>query len=252
MKKNLMIILGIIAVISILLISVYLLFVYPSKDIYIEGITGIAKIDIKYAKEFGYLIKLLAITKDLGNSIEARIHPTMIPIDNILSKIDGSLNAVSVFGDAVGELMLCGYGAGMMPTASAVVGDIIDIARNIIFNTKIRIPIAGFMQNQIKNKPVLSIDDILTNYYFRFFCIDKPNVLSQVAGILGSYGISIKSVHQKGRNPQEGVPVIIITHLAKEFEVKKALKEISALDIVLEKPVLIRIEDESETDTAAA
>ncbi|MBW1615473.1 MAG: homoserine dehydrogenase [Deltaproteobacteria bacterium] len=215
-------------------------------DLYIEGITGITKTDIKYAKEFGYLIKLLAITKDLGNSIEARIHPTMIPINNMLAKIDGSLNAISVFGDAVGELMLCGYGAGMMPTASAVVGDIIDIARNILFNAKTRIPIAGFMPAQIKSKPVTPIEDILTNYYFRFFLLDKPNVLSLVAGILGAYGISIKSVHQKERNPQEGVPVIIITHLAKEAEVKKALKEISALDIVLQKPVFIRIEDDEK------
>ncbi len=217
-------------------------------DLYIEGITGITQTDIKYAKEFGYLIKLLAITKDLGDSIEARIHPTMISTDNILAKIDGSLNAASIFGDAVGEVMLSGYGAGMMPTASAVAGDIIDIARNIIFNTKARIPIAGFMQDQIKSKPVIPIEDVLTNYYFRFFLVDKPNVLSQVAGILGSYGISIKSVHQKERNPQEGVPVIIITYLVKEAEVKKALKEIFALDIVLEKPVFIRIEDE---DTAS-
>jgi homoserine dehydrogenase len=215
-------------------------------DLYIEGITGITETDIKYAKEFGYLIKLLAITKDLGNSIEARIHPTMIPINNMLAKIDGSLNATSVFGDAVGELMLCGYGAGMMPTASAVVGDIIDIARNILFNAKTRIPIAGFMPDQVKSKPVTPIEDILTNYYFRFFLLDKPNVLSLVAGILGSYGISIKSVHQKERNPQKGVPVIIITHLAKESEVKKALQEISALDIVLQKPVFIRIEDDEK------
>lgn len=172
----------------------------------------------------------------------------MISTDNILAKIDGSLNAASIFGDAVGEVMLSGYGAGMMPTASAVAGDIIDIARNIIFNTKARIPIAGFMQDQIKSKPVIPIEDVLTNYYFRFFLVDKPNVLSQVAGILGSYGISIKSVHQKERNPQEGVPVIIITYLVKEAEVKKALKEIFALDIVLEKPVFIRIEDE---DTAS-
>ncbi len=213
-------------------------------DIYVEGISAIKPVDIKFAEEFGYKIKLLSISKNIGEAIEARVHPTMIPEESMLAKVDGSLNAVSISADAIGKMMLYGYGAGMMPTASAVMSDIIDVARNIIFDSQGRVPPLAYQPDRMNDKPILPIGNIMSNYYFRFSLVDKPSVLSKVSGILGKYDISIKSVHQKTRKPDKGVPVVIITHRAKEAEVKKAFEEISSMDVVTGKPVFIRIEDE--------
>ncbi|MDD2390525.1 MAG: homoserine dehydrogenase [Desulfobacterales bacterium] len=215
------------------------------KDIYIEGISKITPKDIEYAGQFGYTIKLLAISKYRGDAVEARVHPTMIPSDNIISNVKGSLNAIMVSADAVGDILLYGHGAGMMPTASAVVGDVVDIARNLICGCTERLPLLSYQLEHIKKIPVLSIEEISTQYYFRFSAVDRPNVLSKIAGILGSHGISIKSVHQKGRNASGSVPIVMLSHHAKEADVKNALYEISLLDIVQDTPVLIRIEDEN-------
>ncbi|MBU4316597.1 MAG: homoserine dehydrogenase [Proteobacteria bacterium] len=218
------------------------------KDIFVEGISSISPQDIDFAREFGYCIKLLAIGKDMGDALEARVHPTMIPFSNPLSNISGSLNAVTISGDCVGDMMLYGRGAGMMPTASAVVGDIADIARNIITGSCGRIPVLGFQADRIKDKPVLPIDELVTHYYFRFAAKDQPKVLSKISGILGDHHISIKSVHQKGRETSGSVPIVMLTHLAREIEVYKALNEIQALDVVTGKTVLIRIEDQNYND----
>ena len=214
------------------------------KDIYIEGISKITPMDIEFAGQFGYRIKLLAISKDQGDAVEARVHPTMIPFDNLLSNVNGSLNAITVSGDAVGEILLYGHGAGMMPTASAVISDTVDIARNLLAGTSGRVPMLSFQMDHIRQIPVLPVDEILTHYYFRFSALDRPGVLSTISGILGNYEISIQSVHQKGRKVNGSVPIVMLTHLAKEADVKKALLEISALDVVGDTPVLIRIEDE--------
>ncbi len=218
------------------------------KDIYIEGISSITPMDINFAREFGYKIKLLAISKNNTDSVEARVHPTMIPFDNPLSGVDGSLNAITISGDAVGDMMLYGYGAGMMPTASAVVGDIVDIARNIISGSSSRIPLLSFQTNNIREIPITAVDEIYTRYYFRFSALDRPGVLSKISGILGNYEISIKSVHQKGRKTNGSVPIVMLTHFAKEADVKNALSEIFGLDVVEDKPVLIRIEDNNKQD----
>lgn len=215
-------------------------------DIYVEGISKITPLDIEFAKEFGYRIKLLAICKDMGSAIEARVHPTMIPFDNPLAVVNGPLNAVIIFGDAVGDMMLCGYGAGMMPTASAVVGDTVDIARNLLTGASGRVPLLSYQMDKIREIPVIPIDEISMHYYFRFAALDRPGVLSKIAGILGDNDISIQSVHQKGRQTKGSVPVVMLTHIAKEAAVKKALLDISKLDIVGDKPVLIRIEDDNE------
>jgi len=215
------------------------------KDVYIEGISRISPMDIEFADQFGYRIKLLAISKFQGDAVEARVHPTMIPFDNIMSNVNGSLNAVMVSGDAVEDILLYGHGAGMMPTASAVVGDVVDIARNLLKDSIGRIPLLSYQPSHIKTIPVLPIEDICTQYYFRFSAVDRPNVLSKIAGILGSYGISIKSVHQKGRKANGSVPIVMLSHHAREADVKKALYEITLLDIVQDSPVLIRIEDEN-------
>lgn len=215
------------------------------KDIYIEGISEITPLDIEFAGQFGYRIKLLAISKNRGNKVETRVHPTMIPFDNLLSNVNGTLNAITVSGDAVGNMMLYGHGAGMMPTASAVVSDTVDLARNLLSGARKRVPLLSYQMENIKKIPVMSIDEIFTNYYFRFSVLDQPGVLSKISGVLGDHGISIKSVHQKGRKSEGSVPIVMLTYLAREADVKKALSEIAALDIVSDKSVLIRIEDEN-------
>ena len=213
-------------------------------DIYVEGISAITPMDIEFAGQFGYRIKLLGISKNRGNAVEARVHPTMIPFDNPLSNVNANLNAVTVTGDAVDDIMLYGYGAGMMPTASAVVSDIADIARNLMSAGNAgRVPMLSYQPDCIRKIPVMPIDDISTYYYFRFSATDSPGVLSKIAGILGENDISIQSVHQKGRKSEGLVPIVMMTHLAKEADVKNALAEIAALDIVGKEPVLIRIEE---------
>jgi len=218
------------------------------KDIYIEGISNIDPMDIDFAGQFGYKIKLLAISKNMGNAIEARVHPTMIPFNNPLSSVGGSLNAITISGDAIGDMMLYGYGAGMMPTASAVVGDTVDLARNLLTGSKGRVPLLSYQMNNIRKISIMPVDEIRTYYYFRFAAMDRPGVLSKVSGILGDYDISIKSVHQKGRKTKGSVPIVMLTHLAKEADVQKALSEIFNLDVVSDRPVLIRIEDENQED----
>ncbi|MBF0225274.1 MAG: homoserine dehydrogenase [Desulfobacterales bacterium] len=213
------------------------------KDIYTEGISKISPLDIEFAEQFGYKVKLLAISKNWGDSIEARVHPTMIPFENLLSNVNDSLNAVTISGDRSGDIMLYGYGAGMMPTASAVVGDIIDIARNIMLGSKGRIPLLSFKMENIKTIPIKPVDEVFTYYYFRFSAVDRPGVLSKISGILGTYGISIKSVQQKYRKSKGMVPVIMFTYKAKEADVKKALSEIYHTDIINDYPILIRIEE---------
>jgi homoserine dehydrogenase len=215
------------------------------KDIYIEGISNITPMDIEFAEQFGYRIKLLAISKESGSAVEARVHPTMIPFDNPLSSVNGVLNAILISGDAVGDVMLSGHGAGMMPTASSVVSDTVDIARNILSNAVGRVPLLSYQMEDIQKIPVMSLDEITTHYYFRFSAIDRPGVLSKISGILGNHEISIKSVHQKGRKTKGSVPIVMLTHMAKEADVQKALSEIVHLDVVSDRPVLIRIEDEN-------
>jgi len=212
-------------------------------DIYIEGISKITPMDIDFANQFGYRIKLLAISKNREKEVEARVHPVMIPFDNQLSNVNGTLNAITISGDAIGDMMLYGLGAGMMPTANAVVGDIADLARNLLSGSRGRIPLLSYQMENIRKIPIMPVDDIFTNYYFRFSAADRPGVLSKIAGILGDRGISIKSVHQKGRKSIGSVPIVILTHLAKERDVKMALAEIETLDIVSDRPVLIRVEE---------
>ena len=214
-------------------------------DVYIEGISKITPLDIEFAAQFGYRIKLLAIAKFNGQTVQARVHPTMIPFENMLSNVNGTLNAINVSGDAVGDILLYGHGAGMMPTASAVVSDIADIARNLAVNGAGRIPVMGYQKDKIKPIAVMPIDDIVTHYYFRFDAMDRPGVLATISGILGKYAISLKCVHQKGRKTSGSVPVVMLTHHAREADVSRALAEIAALDVVAGTPMLVRIEDET-------
>lgn len=211
-------------------------------DIYVEGISNITAMDIEFAGQCGYRIKLLAITKFTGNAIDARVHPTMIPFSNPLSNVNGSLNAVTINGDAVGDMMLYGHGAGMMPTASAAISDTIDIARDMLYGTNSRIPMLSYQREQIKKIPTQPIDEISTYYYVRISALDQPGVLSKISGILGDHQISIKSVHQTERKLNGAVPIFMLTHRAKEAEIQKALAKIASLDIITDPPSLIRIE----------
>jgi homoserine dehydrogenase len=214
--------------------------------IYTEGISAITPQDIQFADDFGYRIKLLAISKNRGQAIEARVHPTMIPMDNILSNVSGSLNAITISGQAVQDIFLSGRGAGMMPTASAVVSDIVDLARNLRCGATGRVPLTGCQADQIRSIPIMPVSEIVTHYYFRFAVQDRPGVLAAIAGVLGNNGISIKSVQQKGRHTNAYVPIVMLTHKAREAHVQQALKEITGLGVVGPAPVLIRIEDDDQ------
>ena len=211
--------------------------------IYTEGISKITPLDINFVKEFGYRIKLLAISKDDGEAIEARVHPTIIPEGSMLANVSEAYNALYIKGDAVGNIMLYGQGAGMMPTGSAVVSDIVDVARNLLSGAVGRVPLTGYQSGSVRKKRVKSINELDTKYYFRFSAEDRPGVLSKISGLLGKHKISIKSVHQKGRDVAGPVPIVMITHEAKEAAVKSALSEIDELDVVKDKTMLIRIED---------
>ncbi len=216
----------------------------PFDDIFIEGISGITPLDIQFALEFGYKIKLLAIAKADGETIEARVHPTMLPSDHLLSTVDGVFNAIFLRGNAVGETLFYGQGAGMMATASAVVSDLIELSRNILKGTAGRVPTLSLQQTHIKEMKVKDIEDIVRPYYMRFSALDRPGVLSKISGILGKNDISIVSVIQKGRQVSEAVPVVMMTHKARERNVGRALREIDKMDVILDKTMLIRVEDE--------
>jgi len=218
------------------------------KDIYVQGISKITPFDIEFADEFGYRIKLLAISKFNGEVIEARVHPTMIPKENLLSNVNGTLNAVTLSGDCIDDMMLYGHGAGMMPTASAVVGDIVDIARNLLCGARRRLPLLSYQAECIRKIPVIHVENIHTHYYLRFLALDRPGVLSGISGILGNHNISIKSVHQLGRKSNGSVPLVMLSHLAKEADMMHALAEIAGLDIVSDAPVFIRIEDDDDEE----
>ncbi len=211
--------------------------------VYTEGISKITPLDIKFMEEFGYRIKLLAISKDDGEGIEARVHPTLIPEHSMLANVNEAYNALYVRGDAVGNVMLYGPGAGMMPTGSAVVSDLVDVGRNLLSGSVGRVPAMGYQPAAMKARRIKSIEELDSQYYFRFSAEDRPGVLSKISGILGKHQISIQSVHQKGRDVVGAVPVVMITHEAKEAAVRTALSEIDKLDIVKDSTMLIRIED---------
>ncbi|MFW6297451.1 MAG: homoserine dehydrogenase [Desulfosalsimonas sp.] len=215
-------------------------------DVYIEGLSAVTPMDIEFAAQCGYRIKLLAITKFDGQAVEARVHPTMIPFSDMLSNVSGTMNAVTIAGDAVGDMILYGHGAGMMPTASAATGDMVDICRSILAGGAMRIPILSYQKERIRKIPVKPMDKINTHYYFRFSALDNPGVLAKIAGILGENDISIKSVHQTEHRVDGVVPVYMLTHRANEARVKKALDKIAQLDVIPEKPALIRIESPEE------
>lgn len=208
--------------------------------VYVEGITEISLDEIKLTNELGYKIKLLAIIKQDNGNVEIRVHPTLIPKQSMLAKVDDVFNAVMVNGDFVGDTMFYGRGAGRNATASAVVADITDVCLNLTAGSSRRIP--GFVAGNLYNK-VLPIDNVKSRYYLSLQVADEPGVLARITNILAAWNISISSVVQKERKGEENVSLVILTHLCEEKSMKAAISEINALAEVRNNVKFIRIED---------
>jgi homoserine dehydrogenase len=217
-------------------------------SIYTEGISRISGLDVKFANDFGYRIKLLAIGKMIDGQVEARVHPTMIPLHNPLSEVNGVFNAIRLTGDFVGPVMFYGRGAGQNPTASAIVGDLIGLARTMQAGAGRRMSPLGFLDGEIRTLPLKPMGEITSKYMLRFSALDKPGVLAAIAGALGNHGISIESMVQTTHQDSDAtpVPIVIKTHEAREGAVQAALAEIDRMEIISEKTVFIRIEDNLE------
>ncbi|HST74209.1 MAG TPA: homoserine dehydrogenase, partial [Acetobacteraceae bacterium] len=204
--------------------------------VHVEGIRAISALDIGFAGEFGYRIKLLGIARQTEGGIEARVHPCMVPQASPLAGVDGVFNAVVAEGDFVGRVMLEGRGAGAGPTASAVVADLIDIARGRAT------PVWGAASGALSDAPSVPMSKHFGAYYLRLMVVDRPGVIADVTAVLRDSGISLESMLQRGRAPGESVPVVLVTHETNEAAMRAALLRIAELDAVLEAPTLIRIE----------
>jgi homoserine dehydrogenase len=225
-----------------LILLTYLCFgrIINIKDIFIEGISRISLSDLNYAHELGLEIKLLAIVKKENDELEVRVHPTLIPQEHLLSSVNGIFNAISVSCDLVGNLLFYGPGAGSLSAASAVISDLVDLTQDIkagLFKPTLNV----VLDKSIKK--LRRIDEIESRYYIRFMVIDRPGVLAAISGILGKHGISIASVTQKMRRKQAIVPIVMVTHEAKEKNLRLALEKIDHFKVVKEKSVAIRIEE---------
>ena len=204
--------------------------------VHVEGIRRISAVDIGFASELGYRIKLLGIARRIEAGIETRVHPCMVPGTAPIARVDGVFNAVVAEGDFVGRVMLEGRGAGAGPTASAVVADLIDIARNRLT------PVWGASGSALSDAPSLPISSHVGAYYLRLMVVDRPGVIADVTAILRDMGVSLESMLQRGRSPGEAVPVVLVTHETKESAMRDALDRIAALPTVMQEPTLIRIE----------
>ena len=202
--------------------------------VYVEGIRRVSALDIAFAEELGYRIKLLGIARRTDAGVETRVHPCLVPAGAPIARVDGVFNAVVAEGDAVGRVMLEGRGAGAGPTASAVVADLVDLARGRLT------PVWG--QDTPADDPVVPIGQHLGPYYLRLMVLDQPGVIADVAAILRDHGVSLGSLLQHGRSPGELVPVVLVTHEVREHAMRAAADAIGALAAVLEPPALIRIE----------
>ena len=210
---------------------------------YTEGISKISQLDVQYAGELGYRIKHLGITRRTDKGIELRVHPTLIPERRLIANVDGVMNAVLVQGDAVGPTLYYGAGAGDLPTASAVVADIVDVVRYMAIDHEHRVPVMGFKTSAIEEMPILSMDDVETGFYLRMKALDRPGVLAEITRILSEQEISIEAFLQK--EPAEGeteVNIIMLTHKVVEGRMNAALAQIEALDVITEGITRIRWE----------
>lgn len=208
---------------------------FPIESVYVEGIQGVTPADIKYAAELGYRIKLLALAKRRDDTVELRVHPALVKESHPLAHVEGVFNSVFVEGEFVGDTMLYGQGAGRWATASAVVADLIDVATG-----RARTVAWHDAADKLRVRPITDVD---ARYYIRFQAIDRPGVLATIAGVLGKNQISVASAMQKERRQGQSVPLVILTHQAKEGAVQAALSEIENMDVVSGKHVVLREEE---------
>lgn len=209
-------------------------------SVYREGITGINSEDIQFARHFGYRIKLLAIAKRSEEGLEARVQPTLVPEKHILANVNGSFNAVQIYGDEVGDVLFYGKGAGSHPTASAVFADLVDIAKGGIYGPVQNSLLMRGLEERLK---VRSISSIESRYYLRFHVIDQPGVLASISNILGRFRISISDVIQQERRVGKIVPLIMLTHDTHEKDLRQAVKAIDKLKPIKGHSQVIRIEE---------
>ncbi|SAL66574.1 homoserine dehydrogenase [Caballeronia choica] len=214
---------------------------------YVEGISKLSAVDIRYAEELGYRIKLLGITRRTEKGIELRTHPTLIPAKRLLANVEGAMNAVVVHGDAVGTTLYYGKGAGAEPTASAVVADLVDVTRLHTADPEHRVPHLAFQPDSLSNTPILPIDDVTSGYYLRLRVADVTGVLANITRILADKGISIDALLQKESEQVDGVDkgetdIILITHETVEKNVNVAIGEIEALSTVVSNVTKLRME----------
>jgi homoserine dehydrogenase len=215
---------------------------------YVEGITALQAVDIRYAEQLGYRIKLLGITKRRDDihpkGIELRVHPTLIPMARLIANVEGAMNAVVVHGDAVGSTLYYGKGAGAEPTASAVVADLVDVTRLHTADPDHRVPHLAFQPGELQSTPILSIDEVVTAFYLRLVVADKAGVLARITGILAEHDISIDAVLQReSADGEKQTDLIILTHNTVEGRMKAALAQMQALATVLAPIVRIRKEE---------
>jgi homoserine dehydrogenase len=211
---------------------------------YIEGISKLNAIDIKYAEQLGYRIKLLGITKHTQEGIELRVHPTLIPTKRLIANVEGAMNAVLVQGDAVGATLYYGKGAGAEPTASAVIADLVDVTRMHTADPENRVPHLAFQPDQLSDLPILAMDKVITSYYLRLRVQDKPGVLADITRILADEQISIDAVIQK--EPGEGedqTDLILLTHQTREKRINAAIAKMEGLPVVAGKVTRLRLEE---------
>lgn len=207
-------------------------------DVYVEGITGITPRDLHHARELGYVIKLLGIAREENREVQVRVHPALIPATHPLASVNDSFNAVFIYGDAVGEAMFFGHGAGQMPTASSVVGDIVEVVNNIRKNCTGRLTCTCYEHKKLK-----PIDEVVAKYYLRLHVLDRPGVLASIAGVFGNHGVSLASVIQKNGRDKGVAELVVITHMVKEKDIQDALAVIKEMSITKHIDNLLRVEE---------
>ena len=211
--------------------------------VYTEGISAITRDDVGYAEQFGYRIKHLGLTRRTADGIELRVHPTLIPHRRLIANVDGVMNAVLVKGDAVGPTLYYGAGAGREPTASAVIGDLVDVVRTLTTDPGNRVPHLAFQPDALADIPVLDMEEVETGYYLRLQAADRPGVMAEITRILADQEISIEAILQKAPLAGENtVPVIMLTHRVKERRMNEAIRRIEALSAIAGKVARIRRE----------
>jgi homoserine dehydrogenase len=214
------------------------------KKAYTEGISRLTQMDIRYAEELGYRIKLLGITKRVKKGIELRVHPTLVPTRRLIANVEGVMNGILVKGDAVGPTLYYGAGAGSQPTASAVVADLVDVTRLITADPEHRVPHLAFQPDRLSKEKILKVEQVETSYYLRMRVTDKPGVLADITRILADSRISIDAMVQK--EPEKGesrVDIVLLTHLALEKNVDRAIAKIEKLSTVVGSVTRIRLEE---------